>query len=70
MKTKATKMTNQELTEKGLRALEESLGPVGMIRFIQQFDTGSGNYTEERSIWLDHYSIDSISEEIKKARNK
>lgn len=32
----------------GMKALKEALGPVGVVRFIQQFDMGHGNYTEER----------------------
>lgn len=32
----------------GMQALKEALGPVGVVRFIQQFDLGHGNYTEER----------------------
>lgn len=32
----------------GMQALKEALGPVGVVRFIQQFDLGHGNYTEEK----------------------
>lgn len=28
--------------------LREALGPVGMVKFIQQFDLGYGDYTEEK----------------------
>jgi len=34
------------------KALAKSLGPVGMVRFLQQFDTGCGDYTREREKWL------------------
>jgi len=37
-----------EIREIGLRALKEALGPVGMVRFIQQYENGSGDYTEEK----------------------
>ena len=37
----------------GLEALLERLGPVDMVEFMQQFDSGYGNYTRERSAWLD-----------------
>lgn len=51
---------NQEITpaqirSKGIRALVEALGPVGMARFLQQFDTGSGDYTSAGSgvsLWM------------------
>jgi hypothetical protein len=37
-----------EIRTIGMQALKEVLGPVGMVRFIQQFDLGYGNYTEEK----------------------
>ena len=37
-----------EVRKIGLQALKEALGPVGMIRFIQQYENGSGDYTEEK----------------------
>jgi len=37
-----------EIRKMGLQALKEALGPVGMVRFIQQYENGSGNYTEEK----------------------
>ncbi len=36
------------LRQAGLEALTKALGPVGMIRFIRQFEQGSGDYTAER----------------------
>ena len=32
----------------GVAALARELGPVGIVRFFQQFETGSGDYTAER----------------------
>ncbi len=32
----------------GMKALKEALGPVGMVRFMQQYDLGYGDYTKER----------------------
>jgi len=37
-----------EVRKMGLQALKEALGPVGMVRFIQQYETGSGDYTKEK----------------------
>ena len=31
-----------------MQALKDVLGPVGMVRFMQQFDLGYGDYTKER----------------------
>jgi hypothetical protein len=37
-----------EIRKTGLRVLRESLGPVGMARFMQQYENGSGDYTKEK----------------------
>lgn len=37
-----------EIRNAGFNALREALGPIGMVRFIQQFDTGYGDYTKEK----------------------
>ena len=58
-------MSQNEIRKKGLEALAEALGPVGMIRFLQQFDVGKGNYTEERKKWLDDLTIDDVVTKIK-----
>ncbi|MBN1814887.1 MAG: hypothetical protein JXA14_23815 [Anaerolineae bacterium] len=59
-------MTLEEIRVLGLRALSEELGPVGMIQFLQQFETGYGDYTEERHEWLGHLSVRQIVQEIEK----
>ncbi|MDR2583358.1 MAG: hypothetical protein LBC75_07755 [Fibromonadaceae bacterium] len=37
-----------EIRTIGLKALSEALGPIGMARFMQQYDAGYGNYTKEK----------------------
>jgi hypothetical protein len=37
-----------EIRKTGLQALKEALGPVGMVRFIQQYENGCGDYTKEK----------------------
>ena len=32
----------------GMQALMDVLGPVGTAKFIQQYDTGHGDYTKEK----------------------
>ena len=65
-------MINQALTKDmnsirrlGIEALTEKLGPIGMIEFMRQFDSGYGDYTKERHSWLDDLTIEDISSEIK-----
>ena len=54
------KMTPIELQRKGFKALVEALGLVDAIRFIHQYDSGSGDYTKERHQWLDQLTMDDI----------
>jgi hypothetical protein len=44
--------TLQEIHDEGIDALCKALGPVDMIRFIQMYDQGKGDYTKERKQWL------------------
>ena len=37
-----------EIRNAGVKALQEALGPVGMVKFMQQYDTGYGDYTKEK----------------------
>lgn len=37
-----------EIRNAGMRALQEALGPVGMVKFMQQYDMGYGDYTKEK----------------------
>jgi hypothetical protein len=59
-------MTPIELYRKGFQALVDALEYVDAIRFIRQFDNGSGDYTEERHQWLDKVTMDEILADIKK----
>jgi predicted transcriptional regulator len=62
--------TPNEIREKGFEALLKALGPIGMLRFLEQFDTGKGDYTKERSQWLDQMSIEDIVEDLKGKKEK
>ncbi|MDR2706126.1 MAG: hypothetical protein LBC02_10140 [Planctomycetaceae bacterium] len=37
-----------EIRKVGLQALRDALRPIGIVRFIQQYENGSGNYTKEK----------------------
>ncbi len=41
-------MKQTEIRKTGYKALVDALGVVGMLRFLQQLDAGSGDYTQER----------------------
>jgi len=51
----------------GYKALTDALGPVGFVRFMQQYDNGSGDYTKEKYEEPEDFeSWDSIEAELKK----
>lgn len=68
MKTKHK--TNQEILVYGYELLYKNLGPIGYTRFLQQMETGYGDYTKERSKWQKDYSIESVFSEITSHKKK
>ncbi len=48
----------------GLEALARDLGPVGMVRFLQQFETRKGDYTRKRVEWLREGAVKAFGERI------
>jgi len=54
----------------GIEAIARELGPVGMIRFLQQYETGYGDYTKEREAILQGEKLEDIIKEIKERRKK
>ena len=57
-----------EIRKIGLEVLMEKLGPVGLVRFLQQFETGHGNYTAERETWLTETDLDTLVAQIQQNR--
>ncbi|HPB80695.1 MAG TPA: hypothetical protein PK200_01525 [Spirochaetota bacterium] len=55
-----SRMGIEKIREEGIDALSKRLGPDGMIRFMQQFNSGSGDYTRDRHILYDDLSIEDI----------
>jgi len=63
-------MSLNQIRKAGIEALSQTLGPVDMVRFLQQFDTGRGDYTKERDQWLGEMNIVDIVKGIEKERGK
>jgi hypothetical protein len=63
-------MTPQQIRVAGLEALSRELGLVGMIRFMQQFEMGQGDYSKDRHQWLDKYTVDDIANMIREKKGK
>jgi hypothetical protein len=60
--------TLDEIRTEGLAALRKRLGRSGMIRFLQQFETGRGDYTAERRLWVDETTLAELRRQSHKAR--
>jgi hypothetical protein len=65
-------MTPQQIRVAGIAALSRELGVVGMIRFMQQFEMGQGDYSKDRHQWLDQFNVADIAKLVqdKKATQK
>lgn len=61
-------MTLEQIRRTGLEILAHELGPVGMVRFMQQFEMGQGDYSTERHQWLDTLDVPAIAEQIEQRR--
>ncbi len=57
-----------EITHEALSLLCRQLGVADTIRFLGQFTSGHGNYTEERRATYANVSLDEIVAEIERAR--
>jgi hypothetical protein len=65
-----TEMHNPaELRAAGYKALAAALGPLGMARFLLQFERGHGDYTRERRVHLRDKSVSTVTARIR-ARKK
>jgi len=53
-----------EIRTIGFEVLLKELGPAGAIRFIQQYESGRGDYTRNRRKVLPKKSVREIGQEI------
>ena len=58
-----------EITREAIKVLCKEIGLVNTVRFINQFTTGYGNYTEEREQLFAGMTLDEIVSEIKRKRS-
>ena len=57
-----------ELRQKGIDALTEALGPVGMAYFFRQFEQGRGDYTAERESLLTDVNMEDFEAYVERSR--
>jgi len=55
-----------EITQEAIEILYRELGVVATVRFLSQFTTGYGNYTEERESLFEGLTLDQALAEMKK----
>ena len=58
--------TLEEIRRAGVEALRRELGVVGMVRFLQQFETGHGNYSEERQQFVGKRGVRALADQIQR----
>ena len=64
----ANTATLEQIRAAGLNALQRELGVVGMVRFLQQFEPGSGDYVEERKTLVGKLGVRALGERIQAAQ--
>ena len=62
--------TENETQELGIETLRNGIGVVGLIRFLQQFDKGHGNYVKDRQQWQKDYTVETIMEAMNRKHHR
>lgn len=53
-----------EITQQAIEILSKEIGIVNTVRFLNQYSTGYGNYTEERENLFKDLTLDEILERM------
>jgi hypothetical protein len=62
--------TQDEIYREGLQALRDRLGRAGMVRFLQQFETGQGDYAQARHKWVDRITLEELRQLTRASKPK
>jgi hypothetical protein len=62
-------MPLEEVTQRAIHILSREMGVADTMRFLKQFVTGAGNYTEEREELFAIVGLDEIVAEVKRSRS-
>ena len=57
-----------EINEEAIRLLSKEMGAADTARFIGQFTTGFGDYTEERKELFDGLTLEDAAQEIREKK--
>jgi len=59
-----------EITQEAIRTLFREIGVVNTVRFINQYTTGYGDYTEERRELFADQTLSDLVNQIKQRRER
>ena len=59
----------EKIRQDGLKALKDKLGSVGMIKFLQMYSDGKGDYTEERKVNLKNLTKEDLQNYLREELN-
>ena len=59
-----------EINERAIDLLTRELGVADTLRFMMQFSSGEGNYTEEREAMFGGLTLEQIVKEIREAQKQ
>lgn len=62
--------TIAEITHTAITLLCRELGPANTARFLNQFTTGFGDYTQQRDQIVGDATVEELVDEIEKRRRK
>ena len=62
--------TENEIQDLGIETLRRGIGVVGLIRFLQQFDKGHGNYVKDRQQWQKNYTVETLAEALEQKHHQ
>jgi len=57
-----------EINRQAIHLLVKEMGAADAVRFLSQFGTGQGDYTQERRQLFEGLTLDEITEQIKSER--
>jgi len=59
-----------EINERAIDLLTRELGVADTLRFMMQFSSGAGNYTEEREALFGELTLEEIVKEIRESQKR
>jgi hypothetical protein len=59
------KITDGKVQWAGVEAGSKNISVIELIHYLQQVDTGSGNYVQDRQEWQQEYTVDMLLNAVK-----